>query len=79
MALIDADLHLVISVARRATRRNPARTSRGANDVQLQDACQHGSISLTRATEKFDPKLGFGFSTYAIWWIQKEMARNVND
>lgn len=78
-ALIEANLRLVITVARTATKKTPMRTSQGANSVQFQDACQQGIIGLTRATEKFDPELGFRFSTYAIWWIQKEVAKNVSE
>mmetsp|Transcript_20872 Transcript_20872/g.43996 ORF Transcript_20872/g.43996 Transcript_20872/m.43996 type:complete len:717 (+) Transcript_20872:137-2287(+) len=78
-ALIEANLRLVITVARQATKKSPLRQSQGANSIQFQDACQQGIIGLTRATEKFDPELGFRFSTYAIWWIQKEVQRNVSE
>ncbi|KAL3810897.1 hypothetical protein ACHAXA_000426 [Cyclostephanos tholiformis] len=79
-ALIEANLRLVITVARQAVKRSPStRQSQSASSVNFQDACQQGIIGLTRATEKFDPGLGFRFSTYAIWWIRKEVARNVNE
>jgi RNA polymerase primary sigma factor len=79
-ALIEANLRLVITVARQAVKRSPStRQSQSASSVQFQDACQQGIIGLTRATEKFDPELGFRFSTYAIWWIRKEVARNVSE
>ena len=79
-ALIEANLRLVITVARQAVKRSPStRQSQSASSVQFQDACQQGIIGLTRATEKFDPDLGFRFSTYAIWWIRKEVARNVSE
>jgi len=78
-ALIEANLRLVITVARQAVKKSPIRQSQSANSIQFQDACQQGIIGLTRATEKFDPELGFRFSTYAIWWIQKEVAKNVSE
>ncbi|KAL7531823.1 hypothetical protein ACHAXR_004256, partial [Thalassiosira sp. AJA248-18] len=78
-ALIEANLRLVITVARQAVKKSPINTSQGANSIQFQDACQQGIIGLTRATEKYDPELGFRFSTYAIWWIQKEVAKNVSE
>jgi RNA polymerase primary sigma factor len=79
-AMIEANLRLVITVARQAVKRSPsARQSQSASSVNFQDACQQGIIGLTRATEKFDPGLGFRFSTYAIWWIRKEVARNVSE
>ena len=78
-ALIEANLRLVITVARVAVKKSPMHKTQSANSVQFQDACQQGIIGLTRATEKFDPELGFRFSTYAIWWIQKEVAKNVSE
>jgi RNA polymerase primary sigma factor len=71
-ALIEANLRLVITVARQAVKKSSAA-------IQFQDACQQGIIGLTRATEKFDPELGFRFSTYAVWWIQKEVTKNVSE
>ncbi|KAL9179240.1 hypothetical protein ACHAXT_008530 [Thalassiosira profunda] len=76
-ALIQGNLRLVVSVARQAVKKSPLR--QGGNSIEFQDACQQGIIGLTRATEKFDPELGFRFSTYATWWIQKEVARNVSE
>ena len=79
-ALIEANLRLVITVARQATKKGrPPASPGGSTAVQFQDACQQGVIGLTRATEKFNPDLGFRFSTYATWWIQKEVRRNVDE
>ncbi len=78
-ALIEANLRLVITVARQAVKKSPFKSRAESQSIQFQDACQQGIIGLTRATEKFDPELGFRFSTYAIWWIQKEVARNVSE
>jgi RNA polymerase primary sigma factor len=78
-ALIEANLRLVITVARQAVKKSPFKSKAESQSIQFQDACQQGIIGLTRATEKFDPELGFRFSTYAIWWIQKEVARNVSE
>ena len=80
-ALIEANLRLVIGIARQATKkRSPSySSSKGSPAVQFQDACQQGVIGLTRATEKFNPDLGFRFSTYATWWIQKEVRKNVDE
>lgn len=81
-ALVEANLRLVITVARQSVKKSyPSSSlkssSQSASSVQFQDACQSGILGLTRATEKFDPDLGFRFSTYATWWIRKEVARNV--
>ena len=84
-ALIEGNLRLVITVARQAVKKSQSAIqghgSDGstANTVQFQDACQSGIIGLTRATEKFDPDRGFRFSTYATWWIRKEVSRNVSE
>ena len=84
-ALIEANLRLVITVARQTVRKsrssmaNLGQHQSSASSVQFQDACQSGIVGLTRATEKFDPDLGFRFSTYATWWIQKEVSRSVSE
>lgn len=66
-------------MARQAVKKSPYQSKSENNSIQFQDACQQGIIGLTRATEKFDPELGFRFSTYAIWWIQKEVTKNVSE
>lgn len=76
-ALIEANLRLVVTVARQSVKKGGSGGAGGG--VQFQDACQQGIIGLARAAEKFDPELGFRFSTYAVWWIQKEVAKNVSE
>jgi RNA polymerase primary sigma factor len=60
-ALIDAHLSLVVRIARKYTRLG----------VPLLDLIQDGNMGLLRAAEKFDPRLGLRFSTYAWWWIRQ--------
>jgi RNA polymerase primary sigma factor len=71
-ALVEANLRLVVTVARQTVKK-------GHSEINFQDACQEGILGLTRATEKFDPEKGFRFSSYAVWWIKKMIHKNVSD
>ncbi len=67
--LIEANLRLVVSVARRYY---------GLGGVELADRVQDGNEGLIRAAAKFDPNRGFRFSTYAIFWIRQSIWRASN-
>lgn len=65
--MISANMRLVVAVAKKM------RTTQV--HMTVQDMIQEGAIGLARATEKFEPKRGYKFSTYAYWWIRQGIIR----
>ncbi|HXI16999.1 MAG TPA: RNA polymerase sigma factor RpoD/SigA [Chloroflexota bacterium] len=73
--LIESNLRLVVSVARRYL----AQAGRAGHAMDMGDLIQEGNIGLFKAVEKFDPDRGFRFSTYAYWWIRQAITRAIAD